>query len=577
MVDCILHCFKQPYNQVVKLNEYDFVDEVNYFSFLLESEIELTHFIVLINNTAFKIVKIKEYNNKFWYGLDYNSVKEYFSSQDFNDIAFTNYTSEFELEIIKDRISFYKLFINYPIGLCVIDLYDSIKNEDIISFNLNIVSAKIDEKEFESLVGYIESRGISIWTKNSLVKHSADKFNKEDKTDWLITFCESFVKKLKENYIHFFSFDKIRIIKPKNEIVSYSSELSTSDESMSWLINNLDVLNPTSVYDLNKVVVRNRLFSPSEILASELEESTDNNENQLVHGYINELHQFLVELQAKIEELKKKYSEKRTFEMIIEFYSNVRNFNRIQKVLNSLTDVKYYLDKHIPVRVESLDFLFTNKIETKEHYSFIYNNLIEWLLYKDAIFSKDKMLFKGITRMDQLFERACFFKLIDSFETNGFDYEVITFDCLYFPNKVKMTKGGVVHYLYFELIPERLITIKKGSGKLKPDFFIELENGSYIIIDAKYKKSNNIIKYDYQDLVLKYLHGIGFNDGGFFNPMGLYVLFPGLRNEIDFYQKKEYDLFSRNPAFPSIGIIGLNFENDSALLNESIKKLLQFS
>ena len=140
-----------------------------------------------------------------------------------------------------------------------------------------------------------------------------------------------------------------------------------------------------------------------------------------------------------------------------------------------------------------------------------------------------------------------------------------------------MTKGGVVHYLYFELIPERLITIKKGSGKLKPDFFIELENGSYIIIDAKYKKSNNIIKYDYQDLVLKYLHGIGFNDGGFFNPMGLYVLFPGLRNEIDFYQKKEYDLFSRNPAFPSIGIIGLNFENDSALLNESIKKLLQFS
>lgn len=577
MVNCILHCFKQPYNQVVKLNEFDFIDEVNYFSFLLESEIELTHYIVLINNTAFKINKIKEYSSKFWYCLDYGSVKEYFKSQDFNDLAFTNYTGEFELDIIKERIYFYKLFINYPIGLCIIDLYDNIKNEEVISFSLNIVSAKIDEKEFESLIGYIESRGISIWTKNSLVKHSADKFNKEDKTDWLITFCESFVKNLSENYLHYFSFDKIKIIKPKNEIVSYSSDLSTSEESMSWLINNLDILNPTSVYDLNKIVVRNRLFTPSEILASELEESTDNNENQLVHGFINELHQFLVELQYKIEELKKIYSEKRTFEMIIEFYSNVRSFNRIQKVLNSLTEAKYYLDNHIPVRAESLDFLFTNKIETKEHYSFVYNNLIEWLLYKDAVFSKDKMLFKGITRMDQLFERACFFKLIDSFESNGFHYEVITFDSHDFPNKVKMVKGGVVHYLFFELIPEILMTIKKGSGRLKPDFFIELENGTYIIIDAKYKKSNNIIRYDYQDLVLKYLHGIGFKSGGFFSPIGLYVLFPGLRNEIDFYQNKEYDLFSAKPAYPSIGIIGLNFDDDSLLLNESLKKLLQFS
>lgn len=576
MMNCTLHCFKHTFNQVVELSEFDSIDEVDYFSFCLESDLELVNVVILINNTEFRIVKIDGFSNKFWYVLDYESVKKYFRSQDFKDVAFSYYSNEFKIDLLNQKTWFYKLFINYPIGLCDIYLYDNTADRDLNSFKLNIISAKIDVNEFKSLVAYIESRGISIWTKSSLVKHTADRFNLEDKTEWLITFCEFFIDELNAKHLHCFAFDKIKIIKPKNEIVSYSFDVNASEESMFWLVNNLDVLRATNSYDLDKIIVNNRLFSPLEILSSELEECLNTNENQLIHGFISELIRFFTQLQYQLEDQIKKYSRIR-FEEIVEFYSNTRSLNRVKKILQNLTEIKFYFEQYIPVESETLDFLFTNKIDSKEHYSYVYNNLIEWLLNKDAIFSKDKKLFKGITRMDHLFERACFFKLMDSFEKIGFEKEVINFDENDFPCKVKISKKGVVHYLYFEIIPERLVTIRKDSGRLKPDFFIELENGHFVVIDAKYKKSTNIVKYDYQDLVLKYLHGIGYKQGGFFNPLGLFVLFPSVRNDIDFYHKRENNLFGDNPAFPSIGNIALNFEEESKLLNATIQKLLEIN
>ncbi len=35
-----------------------------------------------------------------------------------------------------------------------------------------------------------------------------------------------------------------------------------------------------------------------------------------------------------------------------------------------------------------------------------------------------------------------------------------------FPNKIKLFKKGIVHYLYFETIPNKLTTVRNNSGKL---------------------------------------------------------------------------------------------------------------
>lgn len=571
MMNCILHCFKNNQNQTFELNQGDYIDETDNFSFYLESDSDCGNVRIDITDIPLKLTRLAEIKHKYIYIIDYDSLQDYFRSQKFR---IDHYSKEFYCSNLHQKILFYKLFVNYPIGRCDILLIDNTTEKTIQSFGLNIISSKINETEFDSLVKYIESKSTKIWTKHSLLKHTANPSNTDDKIEWLLTFCENFINDLKKEHLHSFSFDKIKIIKQKNEIVNYSSDVSTSDDSLFWLINNLDTLHPTTSYDHNKIVLNNRLFAPLEILSNEFEESTDTIENQIIHGFLTELKRFLNHIKDSFE-VNIKNSSKITFEGRLNYYSFKRSLKRLNDINENIIEIKFYLDQYIPVTTETLDFLNTNKIESKEHYNFVFDKLIEWLLNKNATYSKDKKLFKGINRMDQLFEKACFYKLIDSFKKLEYEVEEIT------NNKVKLTKKGAVHYLYSQILPEKLISVRAKneygniSGELQPDFTIELENGKYIIIDAKYKQKKNIIKYDYPDLTLKYLHGIGLKEGGFFNPIGLFVLFPEIENFIDFYQKKEYDLHSNNPTYPSIGSIGLNFEEESKLLNNSIQKLVE--
>lgn len=576
MENCVLHCLKYNQNQIIELNEGEFIDEVDSFSLYLETNFNCEDLTILITDIPIKIIKLVNFDNKYIYVLDFESIKFYFQSQKFK---IDNYSKELYYKPLDQKIWFYKLFINYPIGLSDIVLYDNKAERIIKSVSLNIISAKINELEFSSLINYIESKNTSVWTKYSLLKHTAVPLNSEDKTEWLFNFCEHFTKELKENYLNFFSFDKIKIIKQKNEIVNYSSDINTSEESLLWLIHNLDTLHPTSSHDNNKIVINNRIFTPLEILSSELEESTDTNENQIIHGFITELRFFLNHIRDTFEQGLNN-CPKITFDDLLTYYSYKRSLSRLRDINENLNEIKFYLNKYIPVTSETLDYLNTNKIKSKEHYNFVYDKLMQWLINKDATYSRDKKLFKGINRMDQLFEKACFYKLIDSFKKLDYEIEKISFNKDDFPNKVKLIKNGIVHYLYSQILPEKLTSVRaknsygNKSGMLQPDFTIELENGKIIIIDAKYKKNKDVVKYDYPDLTLKYLHGIGLKSGGSFDSLALFVLFPGVEDFIEFYQKDEFNLDSNKPVFPSIGSIGLNFEVESKLLNNSISKLL---
>lgn len=580
MNDCILHCFRNIQNHTFELHQKDVIDEVDFFSFCIESDVELFNVTILITDIPIKIVKVANFNFKFWYELDSESVKEYFKSQGFNNVDF--YFKQFDISLLNETIWFYKLFVNYPIGLCDIVLFDNTTEKSIKSFYLNIVSSKMDETEFISIVSYVEDKGASIWAKYSLLKHTAKRLDAEDKMEWTTTLIEDFVEKLTNDYLDLFSFDKVKTIEITNEIVDYSIDVKTSDDSLFWLINNLDVLQSTVSHDLGKLIINNRLFVPSEILSSKLNESSDTNENHIIHGFINELKRFFIQIENLFEDEIRK-CPKIKFDDLVNFYSYTRSSSRLRNLVKKLTKIKYYLEEHIPVSIETLDYLNTNKIESKEHYSYVFEKMMEFMLYKDATFSKDKKMFKGINRMDHLFERACFYKLIDSFENLGYESEYVNFDKVNFPNKVKLTKKGAIHYLYSQIIPEKLTTVRaknengSKSGTLSPDFIIELENEKYIIIDAKYKKIKNINRYGYPELSLKYLHGIGYQSGGFFNPLALFVLYPDKTKMIDFYQKDEFNLHSNNPIFPSIGSVSINFEEESKLLNATIQKLLEIN
>jgi len=573
-MSCQLFCYKHDSNGVSRIEENHILDEVTFFSLIIESDQELNTHILLITDIPINLNFITYTNSKFYYTLEQNSVRQYFNSQNFNTV-FDKYTDNFYVSDIVKKIEFYKLFINYPIGICEILLYDKLNEQKVIFFNLNIISSKIDNREFSLLVDYVESRGSSIWASFSLIKHKAQGNAEDDKLEWMIIFCADLIKIFKKRFLSLFAYDKIQALTPVGKIGQYSSDSPISESSLHWLLYNLDILTPTVPYDVDKIIINNRSLVPLEILSENLVETTDLPENQLVHGFISEIYNFINKV-ILIYENDLKNNTKKTFDDYVKFYAYKRKLKDLNSYKTELELIRFFLVEEIPVKEENLSFLHLNKIEAKEHYYFIYKKALEWITNKDAVYSAENQFFKGVSRLDELFERACYFKLIELFIELEYKIINIGVDSNAIKNKIVFTKGALTHTLYFQKMPEFLTTIKKGRGNLLPDFVIDLDNKNYIIIDAKYKKDRNIIRYDYPDLTLKYLHGIGNNTSNNTNTsaIALLMLYPFKSNNMDFYQKDEYGINSTKPALPLIGSLGINFEDSNEQLKFILKRLI---
>ena len=111
-----------------------------------------------------------------------------------------------------------------------------------IELKINVVSDKLNESEFISLVNYVESKSVGLWSKYSLLKNSALLNEEMDKNDWQIIFFQEFIKKLKEKYLYQFQYDKLKFLKGESEIIPYSSDVLVDEDSTIWLTQNLDIL-----------------------------------------------------------------------------------------------------------------------------------------------------------------------------------------------------------------------------------------------------------------------------------------------------------------------------------------------
>jgi hypothetical protein len=95
-------------------------------------------------------------------------------------------------------------------------------------------------------------------------------------------------------------------------------------------------------------------------------------------------------------------------------------------------------------------------------------------------------------------------------------------------------------------------------------------------MDAKYKKIENIKAYDYQELTLKYLHGIGIVEGGYLQALGLFILNPIGDSGINYYQKNHYSTNNQKLALPLIGSVEVSLTQQTNYLEEIFLKVMAF-
>ena len=83
MTNCVLHFFKNNQNQTIELIQGDFVDEVDYFSFYIESDSDFGDVRIDITDIPIKLNRLTEFKHKYIYAFDYESLRDYFQSQKF--------------------------------------------------------------------------------------------------------------------------------------------------------------------------------------------------------------------------------------------------------------------------------------------------------------------------------------------------------------------------------------------------------------------------------------------------------------------------------------------------------------
>ncbi len=130
----------------MQLNQGDYIDETDNFSFYLESDSDCGDVRIDITDIPFKLIRLTEIKHKYIYVLDYNSLQDYFQSQKFR---IDSYSKEIYCSALQKKIWFYRLFVNYPIGRCDILLIENTTDRIIQSFSLNINSSKINEIQFD--------------------------------------------------------------------------------------------------------------------------------------------------------------------------------------------------------------------------------------------------------------------------------------------------------------------------------------------------------------------------------------------------------------------------------------------
>lgn len=491
---------------------------------------------------------------------------------------------------------FFKIFLNYY-GECTVE-FEGLGNDLEFKFvgKINIDSDKISE--IDTLLDYLLLKDHYYWNTVSLTKvEASDKLKEEENIIWTLKKLEQSLRIFSNAIIPHLS-DSIGRLIPIFNVENLEETSVISEESLLWLIENCNVIEPSNIYSENSFLLLNRPYKINEILVQTLHIETDVVENQVIHGYVNDVFRFFNLSLLSIEKSMVSLNDQNDFRSQI-FRSYYQRLTDTINILKTKTlNIKNTINNLIPVSREHLSINGSSRFQSKQHYHEAYIQISGWINRNEAVFSTEQ-LFSGAKDISKLYEIYCLFKIIDSLTIDfGFQLDYASdeqleedsyYDILNSKRSNLKSKYVFTHplkhekiSLYYELLPDNLTTVAKGINRgYRPDFILELENTDsvkYIILDAKYKKIGTIQSFDYQELTLKYIHGIGMKKGGYFPLLGMFIINPIDKSEISYYQKTEFSSDKSKISLPLIGRVEMGTtKSQSNHFKELLVKLIELS
>ena len=565
---------------MVSENEFIFIE-------LIFTERLLHDHFIWLSDFRYPINLDKIVGDFFYYSIDFSAMyspkeKEMFSG-------------EFETSV--GRRTFSKTFIN-NYGICELEL-EYAAGSQLLYHHIGFIEVYSDKiQDIEHVLEYLFKKDIYIWNIVSLTRGTAlDVEKMSDSLFWKLANIKRYVDQIGQEFVSQASSDPIYMLRPKHYVGFPSLEATISEESLLWIVENGGQLEDTTVRDENHFLILNRPYKANQLLLEQLFQDTDVYENRVIHWFIQDIYTFLIASEQLVVE---RYSA--LLEKTLQFKDRIflAYFKRlsvhIYELKTNVEFIKNQLDVVIPANNSAPLRLEFQKAVSKPHYYNTFLNLGKWLDNRQVIYAPD-LLFSGLKDVSKLYEIFCLYKILDTLQvglnftlledaTNSADvskyfHQDIFLEESQISSLFEFQKGNIRLRLFYDCLPPSLTTIAKTGGRdLRPDYVIEISKDRtirYLILDAKYKRVSNIESFDFQNLCLKYLHGIGPSKGGPINALALLILNPAVDSKIGFYHRKEFDIFSSNPVLPIIGRIEVSAgEQTSTSLFDILNVLIEF-
>lgn len=561
------------------------VSENSYVGFLIDSDTKLPeNSFIWITEFSYPLKLVSQSSQVFRYA-----------------VARWDFPLDFEVGFIKSTIydgltiNIAKVFLNQSPGISTIfvELGEDCNLAEVGKIEVKL--EKISANEVGDLFEYLLEKGVSYWEPFSKTYSLG---NSDAKHIPIFLLLRRLIDNLQvvESLLPLFAQSPRSKLDKKMLTVPYHSNVNIDEDSIVWLFGNSEALNATIHPGINTVKVRNQFYDIDNIHTGILEESSDVYENRVIYGFFLNLYSYVQELLTRIEiqiERLSLYSSPSESLIIIQKTKFLEHQKKDCGLLLSKIKVfKSFWEKYLPTKSALQEApRHWEKFSSTSHYLKIGKIINEWYQTKNTGVFGIEHLYFGTRTVDKLFELTCLFKLVDSIKMLGYkspEFTPVLGDRFiedetvhqgYYDFKSTLGLARTLR-LWYEMLPPGYTTIKKSKSGLRPDFILEfylndVQEPQLLIFDAKYKAINNLRKFQYNEIIPKYLHGIGKLDGTSNQTRGLYILFPEDKSadyvKYEFYQKPEFNLFSKKPSMPSIGMIQVPI---GKLKETEIKKIL---
>lgn len=439
-------------------------------------------------------------------------------------------------------------FANLSIEVSYIDKTKEIYYSDYISIAVD----KANEEELlsiEKMIKYIYDKGENLLYSSNINRVSkvlgGIKCSENRSADTEIRILNEIIVSYNINLRYFMSDLKYNVVR-SSQIDDFKKLRKIDSDTIKYISLHTDELIPVN-YETG-ICYESQNYQPMKTVISQNSKCFDIYENRVVLGFLKYL---IIEVESKIKNIN---------EILEKNQINISLKTVLEKNYILSSDIVYrysravtvqYLEKMkvIAEKLKNLYFSYRSFMKCKEiiinrpaipsdifvtikHYRNIFQEINKWFKYGNYDISKNAVILSFLTA-DEIYEYYSLLNMIQLFKDMNFiedeskrdkyNYETLTnwykntkiYNTFYFFNDKKRINMYYQPVIYsYDNNTRNNITLFRTDSKKKyftPDFLIKVYTNSsvkYIILDSKWSKYSTIKKYEFKDLMIKYIMSV---------------------------------------------------------------------